>query len=42
MQCWVLSQWHFKPLVMSNPEIAWGLLEKLARRVATAERPAGS
>ncbi len=33
VQCWVLSQWHFKPLVMENPEIAWSLLEILALRV---------
>ena len=33
LQCWVLSQWHFKPLVMENPEIAWSLLEILALRV---------
>lgn len=33
VQCWVLSQWHFKPLVMDNPGLAWALLEVLARRV---------
>jgi CRP-like cAMP-binding protein len=33
VQCWVLSQWHFKPLVMENPELAWSLLEILALRV---------
>lgn len=33
VQCWVLSQWHFKPLVLDNPELAWALLEILARRV---------
>lgn len=33
VQCWVLSQWHFKPLVLDNPELGWALLEILARRV---------
>lgn len=33
VQCWVLSQWHFKPLVMENPGLAWALLEVLAHRV---------
>ena len=33
MQCWVLSQWHFKPLVLENPPLAWALLEILAHRV---------
>jgi len=33
VQCWVLSQWHFKPLVLEHPEMAWSLLEVLARRV---------
>ena len=33
VQCWVLSQWHFKPLVLENPELAWSLLEILALRV---------
>ena len=28
-----LSQWHFKPLVLENPELAWALLEMLAHRV---------
>lgn len=36
VQCWVLSQWHFKPLVTANPEIAWAMLERLARRIADA------
>lgn len=30
---YVLTSWHFKPLVMDNPEIAWALLEQLANRV---------
>ncbi len=30
VQCWALSQWHFKPLVLEHTEIAWALLEVLA------------
>jgi CRP-like cAMP-binding protein len=33
VQCWVMSQWHFKPLVLEHPELAWALLEILAHRV---------
>ncbi len=42
MQCWVLSQWHFKPVVLDHPQVAWALLELLARRVReTQGAPAG-
>ncbi len=37
VQCWALSQWHFKPLVMENPEVAWALLEVLAHRVRSTQ-----
>ena len=37
VQTWVLSQWHFKPLVMENPDIAWQLLQVLAQRVHDAQ-----
>lgn len=33
VQCWVLSQWHFRPVVLDNPEVAWKLLQELAHRV---------
>ena len=33
LQCWVLSQWHFKPLVLEHPQVGWALLEILAHRV---------
>ncbi len=36
VQCWTLSQWHFKPLVMEHAEVAWGLLENMAERMASA------
>jgi CRP-like cAMP-binding protein len=29
-----LTSWNFKPFVRDHPEVAWGLLETLARRVA--------
>ena len=32
-----LPVWTFRPLVESNPEVAWGLLEALAQRVRAAE-----
>ena len=32
-----LPVWSFRPLVESNPEVAWGLLEALAQRVRAAE-----
>ena len=37
VQCWVLSQWHFKPIVLEHSEIAWALLEVLAARVAETQ-----
>jgi CRP-like cAMP-binding protein len=33
VQCWALSQWHFKPLVLEHSQVAWALLELLANRV---------
>lgn len=42
VQCWVLSQWHFKPLVLGNPELAWALLEILARRVRETQLRSGT
>ena len=37
VQCWALSQWHFKPIVLEHSEIAWALLEVLAGRVAETQ-----
>ena len=31
-----LSSWNFKPFVRNHPEVAWRLLETLARRLADA------
>jgi CRP-like cAMP-binding protein len=33
VQCWVLSAWHFKPLVLEHPQVAWTLMQELAERV---------
>lgn len=42
VQCWALSQWHFKPVVLDHPQVAWALLEVLARRVReTQAAPSG-
>jgi len=35
---WGLTRWQFKPLVESNGEIGWHLLEQLARRVRELEK----
>ena len=37
MQCWALSQWHFKPVVLEHASVAWALLEVLAARVAETQ-----
>ncbi len=34
LQCWGLTAWEFKPLVETNPTIAWHLLETFAERLA--------
>ena len=39
VQCWTLSKWNFKPLLIRHPEVAFSLLEKLANRIAVAEKP---
>ena len=34
MRCLMINSWHFRPLVKSNPDLSWTLLEELAKRVA--------
>ena len=34
LHCYGLTPWDFKPLVESNPEIAWKLLQSMAERLA--------
>ena len=42
LRCYGLTSWEFRPLVESNGEIAWKLLQTLAKRlraVRAARRP---
>ena len=41
LTCWGLTSWEFRPLVETNAEIAWKLLEGLAKRVRALEQIAG-
>jgi hypothetical protein len=34
MRLAALTAWNFKPFVMQNPDVAWSLLETLAKRFA--------
>jgi CRP-like cAMP-binding protein len=36
--CYGITLWEFRPLVQGNPEIAWKLLQALAKRLRTAEQ----
>ena len=38
MRLAALTAWNFKPFVMQNPEVAWALLEELAKRFAATPR----
>jgi CRP-like cAMP-binding protein len=35
-----MSQWQFRPFVLAQPEVAWTLLQRLARRLREAQSPA--
>lgn len=35
--CYGLTVWEFRPLVASNAEVAWQLLQNLARKLAASE-----
>ncbi len=37
LYCWGLTSWEFKPIVETNAEIAWKLLEALAKRLRSVE-----
>ena len=41
LHCYGLTSWEFRPLVETNAEIAWKLLEGLAKRVRALEAMAG-
>jgi CRP/FNR family cyclic AMP-dependent transcriptional regulator len=34
-----MSTWQFRPFVLAHPEIAWTLLQRLARRLREAQDP---
>jgi CRP-like cAMP-binding protein len=38
MRVAALTAWNFKPWVLQNPDVAWALLETLAKRFATTPR----
>jgi CRP-like cAMP-binding protein len=34
-----MSAWQFRPFVLAHPEVAWTLLQRLARRLRQAQTP---
>jgi CRP-like cAMP-binding protein len=34
-----MSAWQFRPFVLAHPEVAWTLLQRLARRLREAQTP---
>jgi CRP-like cAMP-binding protein len=38
MKLAALTAWNFKPFVMQNPDVAWALLEEMARRFAATPK----
>ena len=34
-----MSTWQFRPFVLAHPEVAWTLLQRLARRLRDAQTP---
>jgi CRP/FNR family cyclic AMP-dependent transcriptional regulator len=40
LTCLALTSWEFRPLVEGNGEIAWKLLQALARKLPAGEQPA--
>ncbi len=39
LRCYFLTPWDFRPLVEEHPELAWKLLQNLARRLRAAQSP---
>jgi CRP/FNR family cyclic AMP-dependent transcriptional regulator len=37
-----MSAWQFRPFVLAHPEVAWTLLQRLARRLREAQSPVGA
>jgi CRP/FNR family cyclic AMP-dependent transcriptional regulator len=40
LRCYGLTPWEFRPFVEEHPEVAWNLLQTLARRVRAAQSEA--
>jgi CRP/FNR family transcriptional regulator, cyclic AMP receptor protein len=38
MRCWGMTSWEFRPLVESNAQVAWKLLQAMAKRVRSIEQ----
>jgi CRP/FNR family cyclic AMP-dependent transcriptional regulator len=38
VRCYFLTPWEFKPFVEEHPEVAWNLLQNLARRLRVAQQ----
>jgi CRP-like cAMP-binding protein len=38
MRCYGLTRWEFRPIVEANPQVAWKLLEAVAKKVRDAEQ----
>ncbi len=38
MRCYGLTRWEFRPIVEGNPQVAWKLLEAVARKVREVEQ----
>ncbi len=38
MRCYGLTRWEFRPIVVGNPQVAWKLLEAVARKVREVEQ----
>ena len=34
-----MSAWQFRPFVVAHPEVAWAMLQRLARRLREAQSP---
>jgi CRP/FNR family cyclic AMP-dependent transcriptional regulator len=40
LRCYGLTPWEFRPFVEEHPEVAWSLLQTLARRIRAAQSEA--
>ena len=40
LRCYFLTPWEFRPLVEEHPQLAWTLLQNLARRLRAAQEHA--